>query len=221
MGTLPQPDLKAGPHQDLVHDLHALHHRAGWPSLRVLAHEAGCSPTTVSTVFSSTRLPSWGVLELLVEAMDGDVHGFHELWLAATTPIESDGATVPIAGRRSELAVVRRQFDSASGGLLLVAGEAGMGKSRLVSVAAGEAAPATWVASGSCLPLSADVPLLPVADALRGLYDVEDGRWLRDALDACPPYVAGSVGRLLPELTLPLGAPPERDDDWSRYRLFT
>ena len=58
MGVLPRPDLPPGPHRDLVDALHGLHHRAGWPSLRVLAREAGCSPTTVSVVFSSPRLPS-------------------------------------------------------------------------------------------------------------------------------------------------------------------
>ena len=86
MGALPRPDVAPGPQRDLVDALHDLHHRAGWPSLRVLAREAGCSPTTVSAVFSSPRLPSWGVLELLVEAMDGDVGEFRRLWLAASTP---------------------------------------------------------------------------------------------------------------------------------------
>ena len=86
MTGLPRPDLPPGPHRDLVDALHGLHHRAGWPSLRVLAREAGCSHTTVSAVFSSPRLPSWGLLELLVEAMDGDVEEFRGLWLAAGAP---------------------------------------------------------------------------------------------------------------------------------------
>ena len=64
MGALPRPDLPPGPHGDLVDAIHDLRHRAGWPSLRTLAREVGCSHTTVSTVFSSPRLPSWGVLEL-------------------------------------------------------------------------------------------------------------------------------------------------------------
>src|SRR6476659_9695878 len=133
MGALPRPDVAPGPHRDLVEALHDLHHRAGWPSLRVLARAAGCSPTTVSAVFSSPRLPSWGLLELVVEAMDGDVDGFRALWLAATTP--HMGPALPelrIAGRREELAAARRHLGGASGGLLLVTGEAGMGKSRLV-----------------------------------------------------------------------------------------
>src|SRR3954452_21149026 len=82
--VLPRPDLQPGPHRDLVDALHDLHHRAGWPSLRVLAGAAACSHTTVSAVFSSPRLPSWGVLELLVEAMDGNVADVQQLWLDAS-----------------------------------------------------------------------------------------------------------------------------------------
>ena len=77
MGGLARPQVPPGAQRALVDALHALHHEAGWPSLRWLAREAGFSHTTVSTVFSSPRLPSWGVLELLVEAMDGDVGEFH------------------------------------------------------------------------------------------------------------------------------------------------
>ncbi len=72
MSALPRPDLPPGPHRDLVAALHELHHRDGWRSLRALARETGVSHTTVSKAFSSTTLPSWGVLELLVEAMGGD-----------------------------------------------------------------------------------------------------------------------------------------------------
>ena len=86
MGDLPRPELPPGPQRDLVNALHELHHRAGWPSLRTLARDAGCSHTTVSNIFSSPKLPAWGVLELLVEAMDGDTADFHELWLAAGQP---------------------------------------------------------------------------------------------------------------------------------------
>ena len=86
MVQLSRPEVPPGAHRDLVDALHALHHEAGWPSLRWLAREAGCSHTTVATVFSSPKLPSWGVLELVVEAMGGDVGEFRRLWLAASGP---------------------------------------------------------------------------------------------------------------------------------------
>src|SRR6188472_3122539 len=69
VSALPRPDLPPGPQRDLVDALHDLHHRAGWPSLRAMAKQAGCSHTTVSKVFSSPQLPAWGNVELLVEAM--------------------------------------------------------------------------------------------------------------------------------------------------------
>ena len=174
MSALPRPDLPPGPHRDLNDALHDLHHRAGWPSLRTLAREAGCSHTTVSAVFSSPRLPSWGTLELVVEALDGDTSAFHDLWLAASTPGPVSGtagtAGPRIAGRRAELAAVRRHLETGTG-LLLVTGEAGLGKTRLVTTAAETVD--GFVARGSCLPLSRQVPLLPVVDVLQHTLESE------------------------------------------------
>ncbi len=225
MGALPRPDLQPGPHRDLVDALHGLHHRAGWPSLRVLARGAGCSPTTVSAVFSSPRLPTWGVLELLVEAMGGDVEPFRELWQAAGSPpgspVEVPAASARIAGRAPELATVRRHLTAGAPGLLLVTGEAGIGKTRLVDVASALASRQVFVAGGACLPLSTAVPLLPIATILRATYDVDHGQWLKEALTDAAPYVSASLRRLLPELDLIVDAPVEPDDEWSRQRLFT
>ena len=67
--------------------------------------------------------------------MGGDTGRFHRLWLAATTQTESTPAPATfIAGRTTELAVVRRHLEAGTG-LLLVTGEAGMGKTRLVAAA--------------------------------------------------------------------------------------
>ena len=62
MSALPRPDLPPGPHRDLVAALHDLHHRDGWRSLRTLARDTGVSHTTVSKVFSSPALPTWGTV---------------------------------------------------------------------------------------------------------------------------------------------------------------
>src|SRR4051794_36763221 len=124
MGALPRPDLPPGAHRDLNEALHDLHHRAGWPSLRAMAKAAGCSHTTISAVFSGPKLPTWGVLELVVEAMDGDVEQFHRLWVEAGAG-DSTGPSAPrLAGRSAELSAVRRHLESGTG-LLVVTGEAG------------------------------------------------------------------------------------------------
>ena len=220
MGALPRPDLPPGSHRDLSDALHDLHHRAGWPSLRRLATDVGCSHTTVSTVFSSAKLPSWGTLELVVESMHGDTEDFHQLWLAASTPTTPDAGgpapTLRIAGRRTELTAVRRHLETGIG-LLLVTGEAGIGKTRLVTSAADSAD--TVVATGHCLPLSIEVPLLPVADALRQLLEVDDGQWFKEALAECPPFVATSLAPVLPELVV--DSDPGTSDDFARHRMFT
>ena len=197
MGALPRPDLAPGPARELNDALHELHHRAGWPSLRTLAHDAGCSHTTVSHVFSSPKLPTWGVLELLVEAMHGDPAPFHDLWLSASSPRGSEHAP-QIAGRRTELVAVRRHLESGNG-LLLVTGEAGIGKTRLVTAAA--AGSGVFVATGTCLPLSVQDPLMPIIDVLRAVHEHDDGRSLKEALSDLHPYVREALAHLLPELS--------------------
>ena len=149
MGALPRPDLAPGPQRELNDALHALHHRAGWPSLRNLASDAGCSHTTVSHVFSSPKPSRWGVIELLVEAMGGDTAVFHDLWLSASSsgPSTLDKGASAIAGRKTELASVRRHLETGAG-LLLVIGEAGIGKTRLVSTAVALAAADVFMATG-------------------------------------------------------------------------
>ena len=211
MGALARPDLSPGAHRELVAALHDLHHDAGWPSLRRLAAEAGCSHTTVSNAFSSSTLPSWGTLELLVEALDGDTDHFHDLWVAATTPVVSPQLAAPrMAGRRAEAEIMRRHLETGRG-LLLVVGEAGIGKTKLVTAAAPRAD--AFVTTGHCLPLASEVPLLPIADMLRAVYDVDGGEWFRTALATCPAYVAGSLSPLLPEVVSDSAATGMRPDD--------
>ncbi|WP_167880295.1 ATP-binding protein [Nocardioides guangzhouensis] len=219
MGVLTRPDLPPGTGRDLVEALHDLHHRAGRPSLRSIAGYVGCSPTTVSAVFSSPRLPTWGVLELVVESLGGDVEMFRTLWLAADAAEGggSPGSLVPVAGRKDELRAVRLHLVGGRG-LLLVTGEAGIGKSHLVRAATAAVDGEVFVAKGACLPLSAAVPVLPVSDALRAVHDVDGGRWLGEALAGTAPYVTEALVPLLPELeAAPQHTPQE--DAWSRHRM--
>ena len=105
--------------------------------------------------------------------------------------------------------------------LVLVVGDAGVGKTRFVAegIARAETAGLAMV-RGECLPLSGTLPLLPVADALVELGRRSDGL-LDAALDAAPAYVRDEVGRLVPGLCPGGSAADDRDGEWSRERLFS
>jgi predicted ATPase len=105
--------------------------------------------------------------------------------------------------------------------LLLVVGDAGVGKTRLVTEGLRLAAADGLVTvSGGCLPLAEKLPLLPVADALGELGRLDEGKVLEAALAMTAPYVRVEVGRLLPRLGSVEDAPGGRVEGWRRERLF-
>ena len=106
--------------------------------------------------------------------------------------------------------------------LVLVVGDAGVGKTRFVAEGMDRAAAAGMVmVRGECLPLAGTLPLLPVRAALGELARLDGGGLLAAALDAAPGYVRGEVARLLPAMGPGGGAAPGgRDGEWSRERLF-
>src|SRR5215470_6226188 len=127
-------------------------------------------------------------------------------------------APVAFVGRERELS---RLLAALRGGvrLVLVVGDAGVGKTRFVGEGMSRAEAAGVVmARGECLPLAQALPLLPVATALGELARVDDGRVMQAALDAAPGYVREEVGRLVPGLGSGEGPGPwgGRDEGWSR-----
>jgi DNA-binding CsgD family transcriptional regulator/tetratricopeptide (TPR) repeat protein len=104
-------------------------------------------------------------------------------------------------GRREEIeslaALLRRAADGEPG-FAIVAGEAGVGKTRLVTELAGRAADSGFtVLAGHCVELGAEgLPLAPLIDALRTLARTTARAELADVLG---PARRG-LGRLLPEL---------------------
>jgi len=129
---------------------------------------------------------------------------------------------VAFIGREGELS---RLVGALSGDarLVLVVGDAGVGKTRFAGEGMARAAAAGMVmVRGECLPLAGTLPLLPVMQALRELAEPEGGRLLEEALAAAPVYVREEVGRLLPQVG-PGGGPVGggRDGGWRRERLFS
>ncbi|MFM9760759.1 hypothetical protein [Streptomyces scabiei] len=97
MPSLKRPELTDGPKKELNNGLHDLHLRAGLPSVRELVERVGggivAGRSRIHDAFSSPRLPAWGLIQILVEALVKNVPGanleqeelrFHQLWIAAS-----------------------------------------------------------------------------------------------------------------------------------------
>ncbi len=131
--------------------------------------------------------------------------------------MQNQSVSPVFVGRAPELAVLGTALADAGAGrpqALLLGGEAGVGKSRLVEefLAAAEASGAV-VAVGGCVEAGADgLPFAPVATALRALH-----RRLGAELARAAAGQEGELARLLPELG-------ERTREWhdedGRARLF-
>src|SRR4051794_30012448 len=106
-----------------------------------------------------------------------------------------------IVGRDRELGVIDRALAAAAEGrpvLLLVRGEAGIGKSRLIREAVERARTGgSAILHGSCLDLGDEgIPYLPIMEALRGLARATP----RDRLSKFLGPARDDLARLLPEL---------------------
>src|ERR1019366_9410310 len=104
-----------------------------------------------------------------------------------------------LVGRDSELTRLLGLLDDASDGRpshALISGDAGVGKTRLVTELAARAADRGFlVLSGRCAELGDSIPYLPLADALRdGTTGPAAAGPLLDALASRPV-----LGRLLPD----------------------
>jgi|GEM_PF-438122 len=109
----------------------------------------------------------------------------------------------PFVGRARELDALRARWEQAmqgQGGTVLIGGEAGVGKTRLVEEFA---AMVRWrggmVARGRCYEPERMLPYQPLAEVLRDLTAQEGG-----AVPALPAWARAELARLIPEL----GAPP-------------
>lgn len=121
-----------------------------------------------------------------------------------------------LIGRAGELAELMAAFDEAAGGaasLAFVAGESGVGKSRLLHTFVERAAERGGCAiGGECVELGRDeLPYAPLVAALRGLLRERD-----PVLESLSPATRAGLAQLVPEIDP--GAPIESDED--RHRPF-
>ncbi len=130
---------------------------------------------------------------------------------------------MPFVGRERELHALSTQLALAAGGigrLVLVAGEPGIGKTRLLGEFAAATSARGWlVLAGRAYEGEGLPPYLPFMEALGGCFAGRSRQELRELLG----YAAAGVAHLLPELQerLPGLAPrPALSPEHERYRLF-
>lgn len=141
-------------------------------------------------------------------------------------------SAVPLAGRSSEVAELGRVLDEAIGGrgqVLGVVGEPGVGKTRLcLELAQQCTAREVVLAQAHCPTHAQNVPLLPVLELLRSLFDVrgDDGapvvrRKVRRRLLALQPGFAETLPFVFDTLGVPDPATPVYGSEADRSAALT
>jgi transcriptional regulator with XRE-family HTH domain/tetratricopeptide (TPR) repeat protein len=186
-----------------------------------LAGRAGYSVVYVGMIERGERLPQSSVLDALAAAL-ALAPGQHTALLASARAAEqplalATGAppgVAPLFGREREVAVLERHLTGQAPPLLLVRGEPGIGKSRLLAEAAARAgAHGLTPLLGGCRRRSGQEPFAPILDALERAIAPLEPESLARSLVGCE-----WLARLMPELgesgalrTPPTGAPPAQE----------
>src|SRR5580698_10216759 len=183
------------------------------PVSRVRCRPHAAPPEAVMTAPGLTRSSPGS------PAAAGEPAGMSDPRGMLTAEMNGRASSAVLVGRDEQMAALEAAFDSVRQGgpsTVLLAGEAGVGKSRLVGEFGSRAASAgARVLAGGCLELETDgLPFAPFTAVLRGLVH-EMGA---DALAAMlPGRTTRELARLLPELGEPdIGADPGE----ARARLF-
>jgi class 3 adenylate cyclase len=126
-----------------------------------------------------------------------------------------------LVGRDAELSALEDALLSVerdrSGGLVLIEGEAGMGKTRLAHELAERARALGWdVLWGSCPEAEVAVPYLPLVEALGNHFAGRTPEQIHGELGGA----ARELGLLFPQLSLPGVAPTAGDPAQAKLRLF-
>jgi len=195
--------------------------RAADLTQEALAERAGLSARAIADLERGiNRTPRKDTLRLLAQALLLDPAASIAFQAAAGRPIPRpstpppDGAAPPggdlrpLAGRHQEVLLLERHLDGDGPPGLLLAGEPGAGKSRLLHEASWRAAAHGWVVvRGGCSRWGGQGPYAPLVGALERHVRARSPVQLRGDLRGCAWLV-----RLLPELA---GGPIEPLPSWT------
>ncbi|HWE61858.1 MAG TPA: AAA family ATPase, partial [Chloroflexota bacterium] len=186
--------------------------RAAGLTQEALAERSGVSARTISDLERGVHhAPHADTAALLAETLglrDGDLAAFvtatGRLRSRRARPTEGRGPTqvgagsdvAPFVGRQGEVALLEAHLAGQGPAVLLLAGEPGIGKTRLVHGSIPRAVAQGWrVLEGGCRRQGGQEPYAPVLEALQGTLRRQSPKHLRTALAGCAWLV-----RLLPEL---------------------
>ena len=153
---------------------------------------------------------------------------------SAATSVSTDGVVLParrtpLIGREAELAQARRLLDELSqgrGGVMLVGGEPGVGKTRLCQVLLDEArGRGALCLVGRCYEQEGTPPFTPYAELLDVVSRLVPARTFRDVLGDAAPEIARvlpSLRQTFPDIPAPLDLPADqqRQHLHGKYREF-
>jgi transcriptional regulator with XRE-family HTH domain/tetratricopeptide (TPR) repeat protein len=186
--------------------------RAAGLTQEMLAERAGYSTVYVSMLERGQRAPLPSTLQALADALDLSPRDRAGLQAAARIGDRSSSGFV-LAGRERELQLLSRHLLGDGPPVLLLAGEPGIGKSRLLREAAARAAlEGMTVLSGGCVRRGGQEPYAPLLDVLQRHIGGAAPEQLRADLEGCV-----WLSRLLPELAelhvegTPRGAAVQRE----------
>ncbi|HVN84546.1 MAG TPA: adenylate/guanylate cyclase domain-containing protein, partial [Candidatus Binatia bacterium] len=145
------------------------------------------SQNTAKLVGARFVLQPVGALQL--KGKSAPVEAFEVLRAAPRAPLvaPSEHGLTPLVGRTDELAILEtifRRVIAGHGQVVFVAGEAGIGKSRLLHEfrqrLLGE--PTTWLV-GRCISFGRGIPFLPIIDAVKSAFGIEEADTDTDIID--------------------------------------
>jgi class 3 adenylate cyclase len=185
--------------------------------------QAAAEPGTIAVgAATASRLTDLFILEPLGDlSVKGRIEPVSASRLVGSRPVSEPGPSSPLVGREAELERLRASISDLTTGrgqVLLIVGDAGLGKTRMLrELRTGTGETATWL-EGRCASYGAETPYGPFVDLLRTWIGAEDGDAelaVRTKLRARVGALGAGQERALPFLALMLSIRlgPDQDRD--------